>query len=46
MSALANMIRDGGGGGRWLVELSVRNIGLTCASMLQVFHRVMICPDA
>jgi hypothetical protein len=36
VQVLKNLIVDGGVGGRMLVELSVRGLQLTCASMLQV----------
>ncbi len=36
VAALKNLILDGGLGARMLVALSIRGLGLTCASMLQV----------
>ena len=36
VDALKNLIRAGGAGCRMLTELSIRGLGLTCSSMLQV----------
>ena len=37
VSDLKTLISDGRGVGRGLAELSIRGLGLTCASMLQVY---------